>query len=598
MATGDSGLPSAEYTTQLDDSDESSSEYDITWSPGDGVCPTTVEFNHCCQSKTDDWKNAAASHLEGTECFQYYLSAFLGLFENIPPFYHCPPGAVNISGRPKSFLVLKSSLQVKTTEDSNCNKPQKSIDYLQCLGSPAPVKYRTKAETKLEAAIPVCAKPLRSGYFTNIVLAWSYIISCRWVEILQQAGEESQILHEHGMQVEDSFWDIVTQGYWVARAEKFKGVFYSPWMVRREGSRNKRGDRKPVIPNSSLAFDILLGFCLLEGLEGEFLAGFASVLILTSRHAPPPKFAPPIMIARAPMRSDALDSLLCSTFFDPCVPCNFIGAASLGVKKALSIVDKIDNRQLLFAVTNIKPHLSLLWAAAVCNDHVTSFLNMALRSLPPICLVTAFCTNTAQSFLQIAYPVRDPEDVITSRALEFQTSYFCRPELPIPWSPAPPFGTTSVGNLSLEVRAHLAHIHRPISWRLYWVLNSGERILASAQHPLKVIEAFNMCHSCSTGDINEMPHPEQYIADEQSGFATSRLFNWHRSYDDGIWLDDGQRDTESVRQLQIHPWIIDPFDSPDDEPVDEPKHHELCVERILQWNNEVEKCRQAEVERP
>ncbi|KAE8310270.1 hypothetical protein BDV41DRAFT_400224 [Aspergillus transmontanensis] len=39
MATGDSGLPSAEYTTQLDDSDESSSEYDITWSPGDGVCP-------------------------------------------------------------------------------------------------------------------------------------------------------------------------------------------------------------------------------------------------------------------------------------------------------------------------------------------------------------------------------------------------------------------------------------------------------------------------------------------------------------------------------------------------------------------------------
>ncbi|KAE8331401.1 hypothetical protein BDV39DRAFT_189813 [Aspergillus sergii] len=531
MATGDSGLPSAEYTTQLDDSDESSSEYDITWSPGDGVCSTIVEFNYCCQSKTDDWK-----------------MWLLRLFENIPPFYHCPPGAVNISGRPKSFLKL--------------------IDYLQCLGSPAPVKYRTKTETKLEAAIPVCAKPLCSGYFTNIVLAWSYIISCRWVEILQYAGEESQILHEYGMQIEDSFWDIVTQGC----------VFYSPWMVRREG----------IIPNSPLAFAILLDFCLLEGLEGEFLADFASVLILTSRHAPPPKFAPPIMILTAPIRSllslkdmvflelfrsidkcmflsstqDALDSLLCSAFFDPCVPYNFIGAASLGVKKALSIVDKIDNRQLLFAVTNIKPHLNLLWAAAV---------------LPPICLVTAFCTNTAQSFLQIAYPVRDPEDVITSRALEFQTSYFCRPELPIPWSPAPPFGTTSIENLSLEVRAHLAHIHRPISWRLYWVLNSGERIPASAQHPLKVIEASNMCHSCSTGHLDELPYPEQYIADEQSGSATSCLSNWHRSYDDGIWLDDGQRDIES-------------FDSPDDEPVEEPKHHELCVERILQWNNEVEKC--------
>ncbi|QMW24847.1 hypothetical protein G4B84_000092 [Aspergillus flavus NRRL3357] len=88
--------------------------------------------------------------------------------------------------------------------------------------------------------------------------------------------------------------------------------------------------------------------------------------------------------------------------------------------------------------------------------------------------------------------------------------------------------------------------------------------------------------------INELTYPEQYIANEQSGYATSRLFNWHRSYDDGIWLDDGQRDIESVRQVQKHPWIIDPFDSPDDEPVEEPKHHELCVERILQWNSEVQ----------
>lgn len=87
---------------------------------------------------------------------------------------------------------------------------------------------------------------------------------------------------------------------------------------------------------------------------------------------------------------------------------------------------------------------------------------------------------------------------------------------------------------------------------------------------------------------SRLTYPEQYIANEQSGYATSRLFNWHRSYDDGIWLDDGQRDIESVRQVQKHPWVIDPFDSPDDEPVEEPKHHELCVERILQWNSEVQ----------
>ncbi|KAE8368153.1 hypothetical protein BDV27DRAFT_168509 [Aspergillus caelatus] len=511
---GVSGRSNIEYTPQYDSSDKSSSECDITWSPGDGVCPTRADFNHCCQLKVEDWKNTALTYLEGTESFQYYLEAFLGLLENVPPFYYCPRGPVNISDRPKSFLILK-----------------------------------TKEKTQLKAAIPVRTKSLRSGYFTSIM------------EILQQAGEKSQILHEPGIQIENSFWDIATQGYWVARVEKFKGVFYSPWMLRREYTKKKRsfqltslrrGDWEPVISNSSLAFEILLGFCLLEGLEGEFLTGFASVLMLTSRHAPPPKFSPPIMILTAPMRSsprpkdmdllqlfrstekcislsptqDALDSLLCSTFFDPCVPCNFAGAASLGVRKALSTVDKIDNRQLLSVVTNVKPYLSLLWASAVCNDRVTSFLNMALRSLRPICLVAAFWTNTAQSFHQIAYSVQESESII-SRALEFQTSYFSRPEFQ-----------------------------------------------------------------------QALPYPEQYIADEQSGFATSRLFNWHRDYDDGIWLDDGQRDIEFVRRLQMHPWIIDPFDSQDDEPVEEPKCHDHCVERILQWNREVEKYRRAGVDTP
>ncbi|KAE8410183.1 hypothetical protein BDV36DRAFT_302996 [Aspergillus pseudocaelatus] len=637
MGTGDSGLrlpttnqsqgislSSAEYTHSFDDSDESRSDGHVNWSPGDGVCPTTAQFNHCCQSKIDDWKNAACTHLANTKTFHDYLTAFLGLLEDVPQFYCNPPEAVNVSGRPGSFLVLQSSLEVKTTEVSNCDQSQKSIDYLQCLGSPAPATYRTKAETQPEATIPVYAKSFCSGYFTSIVLAWSYIISCRWVEILQQAGEDSQILHERGMQIKDAFWDIVTQGRWVARVKTRKGVYYSPWMLRREGTINKGDDWKLVTSNSFLAFETLQGFCVLERMEEEFLTGLTSVLIMTSRHVPPPRFAPPMVISTAPMRSlprpknmillemfrsidkcmslsstqDAMDSLLCSAFFDPCVPCNLMGAASLGVRKALSIADEIDNRQLLSAIANKRPHLSLLWAAAVCNDQVTPFLNMALCSLPPICLVAAFWTNTAQSFLQIKYRVMDSNSSMISRADEFKTSYFCRPNLSVPWSPAPPFGTTPVRNLSLEVRAHLAHVHRPISWRIYWNLDSGGRVPSSEQHQLRLIEAHSICHSCSPSHTNELPYPERDIADEQSGVATSRLFNWHRSYDDGIWLDDGQGDIEFVRRLQVHPWIIDQFDSQEDEPVEKPKHRDLCVDRILRWNSEVEEYKQAGVDTP
>ncbi|KAJ5457691.1 hypothetical protein N7475_009079, partial [Penicillium sp. IBT 31633x] len=197
------------------------------------------------------------------------------------------------------------------------------------------------------------------------------------------------------------------------------------------------------------------------------------------------------------------------------------------------------------------------------------------------------------------YHVRDSDENMIHRADEFQTSYFSRPEISVPWSPLPPFGTTPVQNLSLGVRAHLSHMHRPVSWRIYWILDSGERIPASTEHQLRLVEAHSIYPSCSAGHTNnDLPHPERYIAEEQSGVATSRLFNWHRGYDDGIWLDDGQGDIEFVRRLQMHSWIIDPFDSQEDEPIKEPKHRELYAERILRWNDEVEKHRQAGVSTP
>ena len=233
-------VPSAGYTHDSEDSDDTQSDGDITWSPGDGICPTTAQFNCCCDSKFDEWKKATFMDTEQYDTLILYTRAFLDLLKDVPPFFHCPPEHINITGRPKSFLVLRSSLCIQTTEDSNCNQTQKSIDYLQCIGSPKPVTYRTKTESQSHAAIPVSGNILRSGYFTSIVLAWSYIISCCWVEILQQAGEESQILHDRDTQMKDSFWDIVTQGCWVAHVKKQKGIFYSPWMLRREGATEKR----------------------------------------------------------------------------------------------------------------------------------------------------------------------------------------------------------------------------------------------------------------------------------------------------------------------------------------------------------------------
>ncbi|KAJ5943168.1 hypothetical protein N7516_003336 [Penicillium verrucosum] len=330
----------------------------------------------------------------------------------------------------------------------------------------------------------------------------------------------------------------------------------------------------------------------------------------------PPKFTPPVTIRLTPTHclkrqdtifdelfqsidkciflsstQDALDSLLCSAFFDPSVPCNLVGAASLGARKAISTANVIDNQQLLNTITHMKPHLSILWTAAICNDQANSLLNMVLNSLPPICLVAAFLTHTIHSFLQVEYCLRDLEEPRIARATEFQTSYFCRPDVSVPWSPAPPFGATPIQNLSLEVRAHITHQHKPISWRINWVLDSGERIPASKVYQPLVAQIYDICDSCPADQADERPYLERDLADEQSGVATSRLFNWHRSYDDGIWLDEGSEDVELVRELQKHPWIVDPFDSLENEPVEETKHRKVCFEAISRWNSEVERFR-------
>ncbi|KAL2004452.1 hypothetical protein VTN00DRAFT_5201 [Thermoascus crustaceus] len=136
-------------------------------------------------------------------------------------------------------------------------------------------------------------------------------------------------------------------------------------------------------------------------------------------------------------------------------------------------------------------------------------------------------------------------------------------------------------------------LNKPLSWRTYWIQRSGEKVPATSQCQLELV-----CHECfhtaSGEDLQEKIQPhERKVADEQSWSATSRLFNWHRHNEDGLWLDDGTRDVEAIRQLQRHPWIVDPFDDGGQfDLLDEDKRPELRRENILEWSAEVEKYRQ------
>lgn len=237
MSGGSSRFPCDSLESEYSSSDE---EGDKGWYPGDGVCPPTSQFIACYRASHEIWSHAASTHLEDPKSIHFYLEAFLNLLSNVPPFFHNPPKDFNLTGHRKYPLILRFSFELETVGNMTCDQCWKTFDYLQCLGFPSPMVYKTSIEAQLPEDTPFCFSSPRSGYLTSITLAWSYIISCRWVEILQQAGHKSLILHDQGAQMTDCFWDLVTQSRWLAQVQIGKGTFYSPWMLRETGKEQEK----------------------------------------------------------------------------------------------------------------------------------------------------------------------------------------------------------------------------------------------------------------------------------------------------------------------------------------------------------------------
>lgn len=131
---------------------------------------------------------------QGSESIDFYIEALLKLVKDVPPLFHSPPDDLKLLGG-SNYLFLRSTLLLETTDAQSCDRRQKSVEYIQFLAFRSAV-YKVVDESQCRIAIPIHAAPLRSGYLTSIALTWSYIISCRWVEILQQAGHKSRILHD------------------------------------------------------------------------------------------------------------------------------------------------------------------------------------------------------------------------------------------------------------------------------------------------------------------------------------------------------------------------------------------------------------------
>ena len=185
--------------------------------------------------------------------------------------------------------------------------------------------------------------------------------------------------------------------------------------------------------------------------------------------------------------SKGIESLLCSQFFEPSVPCNLVGPHILGIRRAIEAIQS-DHRFLTALMITRNPALSPLWHAANWIGYWPKVLKSAMGALPPINLAVASWTGTVQSFLQVDYDSLTNQSDYLARACEFSYAYMISPDLRSPFTPSPPFGEVSLDNINLDIRAHLPHLHEPRWHRTYWILNQGDELLAQtstlAQRPL------------------------------------------------------------------------------------------------------------------
>ncbi len=269
-------------------------------------------------------------------------------------------------------------------------------------------------------------------------------------------------------------------------------------------------NKAEALPNSLYAFQFLESFCLSEGVTKDCAAmALAVVLMFPEHRAGPIKLSPLAATARIhgspgveekyykrlsrcvsrcitlSCCDEGIASLLCSGFFEPKIPCNLIGAHLLGIRKAIEPM-KSDPKVFARLMVGQNPKASFLWLAAIWMSQASKFLDSALGGMPPISLPVASWTGALQSFIQVGYHSISNRNGFIPRAQEFSAIYLVRSDAVIPFTPSPPFGEIAVLDISLDIRRHLLHDHKPIQSTTYWIFETEE--LHSAQKKPKRID--------------------------------------------------------------------------------------------------------------
>lgn len=306
------------------------------------------------------------------------------------------------------------------------------------------------------------------NYMAVLVLAWSYILSARWAEIMP--GEASLVYTssmadtigredppkgpsespmptldiEGACPAEARWWAaILAEGQgWKATLSLDGDTLFGPWSFKHQPSN-------PFLIRKDLAFQ-----------NGSAVAYESA--------APPsaPRQHPDVQSTWRPSldklmtlscRERGVSSILLSGFYDPSIECNAAAPWLQGSFSAIRLLTPESPAVLGRMLMDRQPNLSPLWVGATIIGLQDEVLRDAWRGMILLDLLSAASSKTIQSFVQ--EPISDPLVVNgnISRSDQCRLLFFSRKEFHkrLPISPWKPFGENPVGDTDLEVQAHV-----------------------------------------------------------------------------------------------------------------------------------------------
>lgn len=207
-------------------SEVNSKDSDLGCSPGDGVCPTVQSLNGAYNSACEVWKTSANKISDDPLC----RTAFLDLMEKIPPLHL--PSMQDLDAVESTSLTAQCVLRLQTSTDPICTQREKNVPFMMILASSSWETFPVIDGQKI-GTFQVEGSALRLEHITRLVLAWSYILSCRWVEVLGRSGENATMLHQGQ---DEDFWSLLRDERWRATLKRSRKTYYSPFMLRSDGA--------------------------------------------------------------------------------------------------------------------------------------------------------------------------------------------------------------------------------------------------------------------------------------------------------------------------------------------------------------------------